>query len=269
MKARILTLVASGTSIVVAMLILMSAAGAARPSIADLQAQIAAQGAQIATLQSGTIPNVSGYVAMDLSTPGRPTLRVSGANVQVVNGLGSTGTVNGLGNLIVGYDELSGLFTPVCSQGVIRTQTQCINSGNIWSVDHKSGSHNVVVGTRHRYSRTGGLVVGNSNTITGDWASVSGGQENSAIESFASVSGGQNNEAGAWASVSGGERNKALEVRSSVSGGEQNSAAGRWSSVCGGGGNTANGDDASVSGGLNRATAGPFDWVAGGLFQDQ
>src|SRR6266850_7568315 len=33
---------------------------------------------------------------------------ISGANLRIVNGLGATDTTNGLGNLIVGYNELRG-----------------------------------------------------------------------------------------------------------------------------------------------------------------
>src|SRR5688572_7352209 len=35
----------------------------------------------------------------------KKTLRISGLNVQIVNGLGSTQTADGTGNLIVGYNE--------------------------------------------------------------------------------------------------------------------------------------------------------------------
>src|SRR5215510_4902970 len=33
------------------------------------------------------------------------TVTITGANLQIVNGLGATNTVNGVGNLIVGYNE--------------------------------------------------------------------------------------------------------------------------------------------------------------------
>ena len=38
------------------------------------------------------------------------TLRIEGINVQVVNGEGTTNTTNGLGNLIVGYNETGNVF---------------------------------------------------------------------------------------------------------------------------------------------------------------
>ena len=51
------------------------------------------------------------------------TIRFSGVNVQIVNGLGATNgnpvnpfdpTTNGLGNLIVGYNELNSRVLPIC-----------------------------------------------------------------------------------------------------------------------------------------------------------
>src|SRR6202035_4175162 len=39
---------------------------------------------------------------------GTPTIQFSGANVQIVNGEGKTASVNGEGNLVIGYDENPG-----------------------------------------------------------------------------------------------------------------------------------------------------------------
>ena len=90
----------------------LAAFAAPRPSIAALEARIV-------TLEAAPVQGLNGYVTMDLSTPSRPTLRVAGANLQVVNGLGATATVNGLGNVIVGYDETSPSLPAVCSVGCI------------------------------------------------------------------------------------------------------------------------------------------------------
>jgi hypothetical protein len=111
---------------------------------------------------------------------------ITGANLHIVNGLGSTNCTgegeetpdcpNGLGNLIVGYNELR-----------VRFDDESPEVENI-----RTGSHNVVVGREHNFSRFGGLVVGTSNTISGDFAAVSGGTGNTASGNFSSVSGGQN-----------------------------------------------------------------------------
>ena len=93
---------------------------------------------------------------------------ITGANLRLLNGLGSTDTTNGLGNLIVGYNELRA--------GGENTRT---------------GSHNVVVGTQHQFSSFGGLVVGLQNEIHGAHAAVSGGMRNTAAGEHAAISGGK------------------------------------------------------------------------------
>jgi hypothetical protein len=144
---------------------------------------------------------------------------IKGANLHLVNGIGSTDCLddqfqpipdcpNGLGNLIVGYNEL-------------RPEDQGFE--NI-----RTGSHNVVVGSRHDFSRFGGLVVGDFNTISGDFAVVSGGDNNTA---------------------SGGFFNMASGDYAAVSGGSDNTASGFMAAVSGGGFNTASSDRAVVSGG--------------------
>ena len=143
---------------------------------------------------------------------------ISGANLRIVNGLGATGTTNGLGNLIVGYNEPRGGGFP----------------------DTRTGSHTVVVGMQHNFSRFGGIVVGYYNEISGSWASVSGGAGNTASGELASVSNGFLNIASGYgSSVSGGSQHIASGYGSSVSGGNVNTASGDWSSVSGGAQNTA------------------------------
>jgi Collagen triple helix repeat (20 copies) len=116
------------------------------------------------------------YVATGVG--GKPTIQFSGANVQIVNGEGSTNTINGAGNLIVGYDENPG------------TQT---------------GSHNVIVGPEDGYTSYGALIAGRNNralspddfvagianTAGNEGASVSGGFENTAAFRLSSILGGK------------------------------------------------------------------------------
>ena len=130
------------------------------------------------------------------------TIRFSGVNVQVVNGMGSTREVNGLGNLIVGYQE-------------IRNPPEAV-----WSAEtDRSGSHNLVVGYGNNYSIYAGQVVGDGNTISGHFSTVSGGENNIADGFHATVAGGLNNIAsGDWSTVSGGEQNRADGVGGVVEG---------------------------------------------------
>jgi hypothetical protein len=184
-------------------------------------------------------------------------VRITGANLRLVNGLGATDTTNGWGNLIVGYNE------PRTFPGATDTRT---------------GSHNLVVGTEHNFSSFGGIVVGLQNEILGAFASVSGGQGSRASGVGASVSGGRGNWAlGESGSVSGGVVNYAIGAGASVSGGFQNSANGPTASVSGGTLNTASGSRASVSGGGGRVnedvtgnTASGFvSSVSGGRYRFQ
>ena len=155
------------------------------------------------------------------------TLRITGINVQVVNGQGTTNTTNGLGNLIVGYNEL----------------------GN-FNGDDRTGSHNLVTGQANSFSSYGGLVAGQGNTVSGRWSSVSGGQDNTAY--------------GYASSVSGGGYNTASEGDSSVSGGYNNTASGGFASSSSGGyENEASGPFSSVSGGYGLTAADVKSWAAG------
>lgn len=93
---------------------------------------------------------------------------ITGKNVFIQDGSGATASDTGLGNLTVGYNGSRAPF----------------------EADVRTGSHNLIVGDSHNYSRFGGLAVGFANTIRGDYASVSGGGGNTASGFASSVSGG-------------------------------------------------------------------------------
>ena len=155
-----------------------------------------------------------------------PTVFFSGVNVHIDNGAGQTDSLNGIGNLIVGYNELSLISL------------------------NKFGSHNLIVGRGHNYSTFGSVVFGRENSITGEFSVVSGGSRNRA--------------SGLHASVSGGTRNTAAEATSSISGGRENTASGRNSSVSGGVGGTTLGESSSISGGSSNTASGSAASVSGG-----
>jgi hypothetical protein len=143
---------------------------------------------------------------------GKPTILVSGANVQIVAKAkteeGKENETTGVGNLIVGNDE---------------------------SVRKQTGSNNLVLGNEQEYTSFGGFLAGFSNTASNEWATVSGGAHNTASGLLASISGGEDNAASnTAASVSGGTKNTGSGLRASVSGGQENKAEGTSSSVLGG-----------------------------------
>jgi hypothetical protein len=205
--------------------------------VSGLESQVAALQSQLGTLQANNALALGPYMSVDTNTINGlvgPHIIFSGANLHVQSGSGATdGTVNGLGNLLVGYNEEP--TAPGLAAG------------------DRGGSHNLITGKKHRYLSFGGLVAGVDNTVSGNYASVSGGASNTA--------------SGVAASVSGGESNTASGGGARVSGGIQNTASGNFSSVSGGSGNTASGGGASVSGGQNRSATGDFNWAAGGLSQ--
>jgi hypothetical protein len=181
---------------------------------------------------------------------GKPTIQVTGANLQIVSGSGKTnGPVNGAGNLIIGYgDEAE------CG---IEILFGC-------GVPPRTGSHNLVLGTSTGYTSWGAILGGVANRATARNAFVVG-QGNFATGIVASVSGGLNNTAsGPQAAVSGGGSNIASGFRSSVSGGLENEVAGLRGWVGGGNKNAASGIEASVAGGINNKATGPGSAILGG-----
>jgi hypothetical protein len=247
--------------------------------VAALEARIGSLEAENAALKHKT---------KYLSVVGTETY-FTGTNLHLRNGLGATNgnpdqpyqyndaffQTNGLGNLIIGYNEAS-------------------LGGS------RDGSHNLVIGVANNYTSAGCLVVGHSNTVSGPYASVSGGAynvasgressvsagiQNSASGDGSSVSGGsintasgagagvgsgyQNTASGQYATVSGGRAGTASGQYATVSGGRINTASAPGSAVSGGFGNVASGSDASVGGGLQRSASGQYDWRAGNLSQDQ
>lgn len=176
---------------------------------------------------------------------GKPTVEFSAVNVQVINGSGAETTVNGTGNLILGYDEKPGAQT---------------------------GSHNLLLGGSNSYTSYGGIVAGLSNSIANAYASVLGGSANKAsgsegaivggyanrvASSFATILGGCSNLSGAgtvsvnpictrpsehpsgFVSILGGTGNQAGVTAAAVLGGLENDASGVNASILGGKGNKA------------------------------
>jgi len=173
-----------------------------------------------------------------VSVPADGEMHIVGTNLHIENGLGATNgvvgdpfvpadqVVNGKGNLIIGYNAHRG------------------------SGDNRAGSHNLILGDQNNYSSFGGLVAGYDNEISAPYATISGGNVNTANYLFASISGGYFNTASNFCAV--------------VSGGRLNVASGFCSSVSGGLLNTAGGGNASVSGGVLINATADTAWAAGG-----
>lgn len=96
---------------------------------------------------------------------------------------------------------------------------------------------------------------------------------NSVTDSYGSVGGGAGNRAGdaagtvddaRYASIGGGQNNSASGPHSRIGGGETNTASVRHSTVGGGQANTASGQAATIAGGQENVAAGNFGSIPGG-----
>jgi hypothetical protein len=215
-----------------------SARAGLEATVTSLRKEVQAANDAVRALRANSVLDLNGYVSFDNSS-GYPTVLFNGINVQVVNGTGATQSVNGLGNLILGYNRPRST-EPVCSLGYFNTQVECTAHGGTWARSHKSGSHNLVGGDYNAYSSWGGAVFGLENAITAPYAAIGGGAGNQALGDL-----------------------------SSVAGGSMNAATGMYATVNGGLSNAASGAFASVGGGTARQATDPYHWAAGALKQDR
>ena len=112
-----------------------------------------------------------------------PHIIFKGSNIHIVSGSGATndnGSRTGLGNLIIGYDE-----------------DPALSGANPLAAGDRGGSHSLVIGRWHRFTRNGFgcLVAGEVNTVDAEAATVTCGTFNTANAPFAIVSGGALNTA--------------------------------------------------------------------------
>jgi len=187
------------------------------------------------------------YVASGID--GKPTVQFASVNVQIVDGSGSTSTVNGTGNLVLGYDE---------------------------GANNQGGSHNLVLGEDQSDGSYAGVLGGDGNTVDEPYGAAVGtdnlvdgfdafaaGTENSANGNDSSVTGGESNSANGDAdSISGGESNTAASIASWVGGGQSNTAENSYSSISGGADNLAEEVFGTISGGCQNSvgdTSAPTD----------
>ncbi|MBI4603279.1 MAG: hypothetical protein HY721_15100 [Planctomycetes bacterium] len=155
----------------------------------------------------------------DARVPGR-TVLFTGVNVQIVTGLGRTETTNGVGNLIVGYQEFRGQAEGPPTEEGVNTRT---------------GSHNIVVGARHNYSSSSGLLVGAESSLIGPGCAILGGHGSRVLGSHSVIVGGAGScTHGSGSVIVAGENNTTNGGASAIIGGVGNRTTGAWSVQCGG-----------------------------------
>src|SRR5436305_2885452 len=79
---------------------------------------------------------------VSLGVGGKPTVLFAAVNVQIVNGAGTTASLNGEGNLVVGYDENPSQLS-------------------------QTGSHDLILGRNHSFTGFAQLLAGFQNTASG------------------------------------------------------------------------------------------------------
>jgi hypothetical protein len=174
-------------------------------------------------------------------------------DVHVRSGLGSTyhsgslgalGAPNGLGNVIIGYDEDDG-----------RPE------------DATTGSHNLVVGPGHTYQGFGALLVGRGGTAGEHSAGalVVGLRGLADAHYAATIAGEFSSAEGAGAVVIGGRGSAASGVDAIVVGGAASMASGARATAVGGVASAATGASAVAIGGQDSDAAGESSVVVAGL----
>lgn len=191
---------------------------AQQEEIATLQGQIQAQQQALETFA----PLLNLVSVAERSSFGQNTWNLSGLNIRLDNGTGTTyGESNGLGNLILGYNE---------DEGGHRNEEGSLVAGEV-----RVGSHNLVVGAGHTYGSNGSLLGGYNNSLFGQGAAILSGQASLATGTWSAILGGLDNRATATNTcISGGHSNTASGDRASVSGGLLNISAGIATSILGG-----------------------------------
>lgn len=273
---------------------------AVKTAVDSSQAQIELLVSRIEALEQQLLAQQGSIEALDelrqyvsiRTINGKATVLVAKANLQVVNGLGSTDTVNGVGNFIVGYDERREPFGSLgnCSVGTDENATRlsggpvgsgdngglfeqdvtdeqsCLNAGGKWSVDNKDGSHYLVVGPGHFYSQYGGIVAGYWNLSNGRYATAAGGGFNASSAFGTVVVGGVSNSAtgGTGCRAGGGATDPGQPASCWPAGTGNPYLHAAFSTVLGGNANKAAGPQHSastVSGGFSNLA---FGSVSGG-----
>jgi hypothetical protein len=145
------------------------------------------------------------------------------------------------------------------------------------SNSNNRGAPNVIGGSPFNYVASGvggGTIAGGgstnyfgskyTNSATADFATVSGGADNTASGFSATVSGLHNKATGSSAVVGGGQNNLASGSAATVGGGVNNTANASSATVSGGAGNAAGNSYATVGGGNGNNVGGSYSSIAGG-----
>lgn len=175
-------------SVLVMLVVMTGNASAERPSLGSLQKQIdeltlivkglqeelTKTRAELANVQSNTVLGLNGKLKLE-NVNGQDTALFEGVNVQLINGAGMTAAMNGVGNLIIGYNvDSSGLASRI-------------------------GSHNIILGDEESYPDTEKLITGyiDSNydlllSVAGNMDTVVGSSQQTTVGTNQAITVGAN-----------------------------------------------------------------------------
>ena len=193
----------------------------------------------------------------------------------------STPSANAVGQVIGGYttgNQALGDGSVVVSGGKDKAPNlaEGENSAVLGGTKNMAeGPYTAIVGgfqnIVHEEIQNGTILGGTKNqieavgTLVGNYATISGGEDNIAYGESSSISGGNSNGTyGLHSSIAGGRGNNAAGEIGSVIGGSQNNADGKGSTLAGGLGNTGVGMWSSVFGGSKNEAVGTGASILGG-----
>lgn len=187
----------------------------------------------------------------DLSVAPDGDLHLTNANLRIVDGSDEThcraaGSCSGVGNLILGYDEL---VLP-------------------WAPADRDGTHNIIVGQGHARRGSAGIVVGHGGLLDADGAVATGHRPVVVGDGSVVLGGSQGRTGGAQATVIGGRSNRAdNDAQQPVAmGGRSNVARSNHAAVVGGRLTSAGATYALAIGGQQSVATGWAATIAGGGF---
>lgn len=202
-------------------------------TVATLSSENAELKSDMAFVKENTVEGLADYIVVGDDNNGYPAVQVVDANLKVY----TPSLDEGVGNVIIGFNSASSTIEPHCSRLVhfgtfLLTQEDCEANGYVWADVHKTGHHNLVIGTSHNYSDRHSIVAGWNNVSAGG-GSIAVGEDN-ITGSISSVTGTTGSVAYRQGAVLGGYQNKANKYATTVIGGGKNVADATYSVVVGG-----------------------------------
>lgn len=123
-------------------------------TVSGLTSTIRSHTDQLGKLKTASIAGLNSVMSYDANSR---VVTFKAVNVRIVNGQGATATVNGLGNLLIGYTENPLGAYSGCQASKPPIPTNCVKP---LSASQHSGSHNLVLGYNNSYTQYSSIIGG-------------------------------------------------------------------------------------------------------------